>query len=141
MLCKNDRLTSLDLASNSLHEGCAQLIAQALETNTAILKLSLSSNNLRAAGALAIGDMLHHNRTCSNLNPHASTCGMGVVHRRCLRATKENRPFLCGPGFRFVGSSICGGPQIFVGLANICGVSYPTKKNCGVSYPTKKIVG
>ena len=31
------------------------------------------------------------------------------------RATKENRPFLCGPGFGFVGSSICGGPQIFVG--------------------------
>ena len=49
------------------------------------------------------------------------------------RATKGNRLFLCGPGFGFVGSSICGGPKIFVGLANICGVSYPTKKTVGLA--------
>ena len=54
------------------------------------------------------------------------------------RATKEKRPFLCGPGFRFVGSSICGGPQIFANPTNICGppqIDYPTNLKPG---PHKK---
>ena len=64
----NSTLEKLYLSNNSISDGGAVALAQALHHNSTLEKLDLSNNSISDAGAVALAQALHHNSTLKELD-------------------------------------------------------------------------
>ncbi len=81
----NNKLTTLDLGSNSIGEAGALAIAESLKGNTTLTSLNLYNNEIGEAGARAIAESLKGNTTLTTLD-----LGNNSIGEPGARAIAEN---------------------------------------------------
>ena len=82
------KVTHLDLCNTSMTSSCVIILAEALQSNTTLVRLDLSCNRIDSFGAAAIANGLKSNRTLTHLQlreNHISDAG-AARFAQCLRS-------------------------------------------------------
>lgn len=72
---RDTRVTHLHLGDTAMTSSCAKILAEALQSNTTLARLDLSSNGIDPGGAAAIANALKSNQTLTHLQLRGNQIG------------------------------------------------------------------